>query len=185
MSEAKKYVQMLEASGTVDPGRVQKLAAAAFKIEIGQKAVHPIEAIKELVGIKKPLHERALRYVQEGIELAKPKVGLSAIGIGAAVGIASLVKAFNEIKFMGALEELKKDPEVQAEPARAESIANLVRRWAPSVAADPTVLAGTVKSLLKFPDSYLTHDIAKKLSETEKEYAATHGLISLLKQRIV
>jgi len=185
MSDAKTYIAMLEKSGAVEPGRIQKLAASAFKLEIGERALHPIEAVKELVGIKKPVHERLLQYVREGIEQAKPKAGLAAIGIGAALGVAGLAKAFNEIKFQGALAELKKDPEIQAEPERAESIAKMVKRWAPAIAADETVLKGTVKSLLKFPDSYLTHDVAKKLSEAEAQYAATHGLLSLLKQRIV
>ncbi len=185
MSDVKAYIAMLEQSGAVEPGRIQKLAASAFKLEIGERALHPIEAIKELVGIRKPIHERMLQYVREGIEQAKPKAGLAAIGIGGALAVAGLAKAYNEIKFMSALEDLGKDPEIQAEPERAESIARMVKRWAPSIASDPTILKGTVKSLLKFPDSYLTHDVAKKLAEAEAQYAATHGILSLLKQRIV
>jgi len=65
------------------------------------------------------------------------------------------------------------------------SIANMVRRWAPSIAADPEIMKGTVKNLMKFPDSYLTYDVAKKLAEAEAQYAATHGILSLLKQRIL
>lgn len=176
---------MLEESGAVRPGEVEKLAEAAIKLEIGQKAVHPLEALKEMVGIKKPFHERFLGYVREGIHQAKPKAGLAVIGIGAALGVGALVKAYNEAKFVSAMSELSKDPEIQVDPARAKSIAKMVKRWAPSIAADPEVLKGTVKNLMKFPDSYLTHDVARKLSETEKQYAGTHGLLALLTQRLV
>lgn len=176
---------MLEEAGAVEKGRVRKLAASALRLEIGDKVVRPLEAIKEFVGIKKPVHERVLAYIQEGIEQAKPKAGLAAIGIGAALGTAALVRAYNEAKFRSSLEGLMNDPEAQAEPERAKSIAGMVKRWAPSIAADPEVLKGTVKNLLKFPDSYLTYDVAKKLSEAEAQYAATHGLLNLLKQRVI
>jgi len=185
MSEAKQYIEMLEKSGVVEPGRIQKLAAAAFRMEIGERAVHPLEAVKELVGIRKPIHERVLQYIREGVEQAKPRAGLATVGIAGALGIAALVKAFNEVKFQSALREMQKDPEVQADPARAKSIAGMVKRWAPSIAADPQILKGTVKNLMKFPDSYLTYDVAKKLSEAEGQYAATHGLLSLVRQRVL
>lgn len=185
MTTAKEYVALLSESGAIDRERVEKLAGAMFKLEIGREGVSPLDKVKELVGIKQPAHKRVLKYISEGIQQAKPKAGLAAVGMGAALGVGALVKAYNEAKFVGALEDMKKDPEVQAEPERAESIARMIKRWAPSVAADADVLKGTVKNLMKFPDSYLTHDIAKKLSETEKEYAATHGLLSLLKQRLV
>jgi hypothetical protein len=185
MSEAGRYIAMLEKSGVVERGRIQKLAAAAFKLEIGEKAVRPLEAVKELVGIKKPVHERVLQYIQEGVEQAKPRAGLAAVGIAGALGVAGLVKAFNEIKFRAAMADLSKDPEIQADPARAKSIAAMVKRWAPSVASDPQILKGTVKNLMKFPDSYLTYDVAKKLSEAEAQYAATHGLLSLVRQRVL
>jgi len=181
----KDIIRDLEASGAVEKGRIQKLAAAAFKLEIGQKAVHPIEAVKELVGIKKPLHERAMQYVQEGFEQAKPRIGLAVAGAGAALGAAALVKAYNAMKFRSALSDLKKDPQVMEDTAKAESIAHMVQRWAPSIAADPQVLKGTVKNLMQFPDSYLTYDIAGKLSEAEKRYSATHGLFAALKERVL
>lgn len=165
--------------------RIQKLAASALKLEIGEKALHPLEAIKELVGIKKPLPERMMQYVSEGIQQAKPKAGVAAIGMGAALAAGGAVKLYNEVKFHGALEEMKKDPEVQADPARAVSMAKMVKRWAPSIAADPEILKGTVKNLMKFPDSYLTYDIASKLSQAEKQYQQTHGLLSLLKERLI
>lgn len=185
MSQVKECIRLLEESGKVQPGAVQKLAAAALRLEIGEQALRPIEAIKELVGIKKPVLERVREYIAKGVEEAKPRAGLAAIGLAGALGAGAVVKAWNEMKFQSSLEDLKKDPDVQAEPQRAEEIAQMVKRWAPSIAGDPQVLKGTVKNLLKFPDSYLTYDIAKKLSETEKEYAATHGLLSLLRQRIV
>lgn len=185
MTTAREYVELLAQAGAIDRGRVEKLAGAMFKMEVGRRGTSPLDALKEMVGIKKPIHQRVLGYIGEGIQLAKPKAGLAAIGLGGALGVGALIKAYNEAKFVGALEDLKKDPEVQAEPDRAESIARMVKRWAPSVAADASILKGTVKNLMKFPDSYLTHEIAKKLSETEKEYAATHGLLSLLKQRLV
>ena len=185
MSEVKEYIRLLEESGSVEKGAVQKLAASALRLEIGEQALHPIEAIKELVGIKKPVLERMREYVAKGVEEAKPRAGLAAVGLAGALGVGGLIKLWNEVKFRGAMADLNKDPEVQADPEKAKSIAEMVKRWAPSIAADPQVLRGTVKNLMKFPDSYLTYDIAKKLSETEKEYAATHGLLSLLKQRIV
>ncbi len=185
MTTAKECISLLAEAGAIDPKRVEKLAGSLLKVEIGREGLSPIDKVKELVGIKQPAHKRFLKYVGEGIQQAKPKAGLAAVGVLGAVGVSAIVKAYNEARFRGALEDMKKDPEIQAEPDRAESIAKMVKRWAPSVAADGDVLKGTVKSLMKFPDSYLTHDIAKKLSETEKEYAATHGLLSLLKQRLV
>lgn len=185
MSEVAKYIAALEDAGVVEKGRIQKLAASAFRLEIGDKALHPIEALKEMVGIRKPLHKRMLEYVSEGIEQAKPKAGLAAIGLGAALATALGVKAYNEFKFNNALKILKKDPEFMTDPARGESLAKVVRRYAPSLAADHEILKGTVKNLMKFPDSYVGHDLAKKLSEAEKEYAATHGLLSILKSRVI
>ena len=91
----------------------------------------------------------------------------------------------NRLNFNAAMKDLGKDPDIQADPKKAKSIANMVRRWAPSIAADSEVLKGTVKNMMKFPDSYLTFDIAKKLSEAEREYQATHGLLSLLRQRVI
>lgn len=185
MPDAKEYIRLLEESGSLEKGAAQKLAASALRLEIGEKAMHPIEAIKELVGIKKPVIERMREYVMKGVEEAKPRAGLAAVGLAGALGIGGLVKLWNEVKFRSAMADLNKDPEVQADPERAASIAGMVKRWAPAIAADAQILKGTVKNLMKFPDSYLTYDIAKKLSETEKEYAATHGLLSLLKQRLV
>lgn len=185
MSNLKETIRDLEASGAVQPGRIQKLAAAAFKLEIGEKAMHPIEAVKELVGIQKPLHERALQYVSEGLEQAKPRIGFAMAGIGAALGAAGIVKAYNEIKFRGALKDLQADPEIQVDLAKAESIARMVKRWAPSIASDTQVLKGTVKNLMRFPDSYLTYDIAAKLSDAEKRYSSTHGLFAALKERVL
>lgn len=185
MTSARECIRLLEESGRVEKGAIQKLAAAALRLEIGEKAVHPIEALKELVGIKKPMISRIGEYVMKGIEEAKPRAGLAAVGLAGALGVGGALKLWNEAKYRLALADLKKDPEVQVEPDRAVSIANMVKRWAPSIAADPEILKGTVKNLMKFPDSYLTYDIAKKLSETEREYAGTHGLLSLLKQRLV
>jgi hypothetical protein len=185
VTTAAEYVRLLEESGAVRPGEIQKLAESAIRIEVDQKALHPIESIKEMIGIKKPFHQRALQYLREGIHQAKPKAGLAALGIGAAVGVGALIKAYNEAKYQSALSDLKKDPEIQVDPERAKSIAKMVKRWAPSIAGDPEVLKGTVKNLMKFPDSYLTHDVARKLSETEKQYAGTHGLMALLTQRLV
>jgi len=185
MSDVRECIRLLEESGRVEKGSVQKLAAAALRLEIGEQAVHPLEAIKELVGIKKPVATRIREYVMKGVEEAKPRAGIAAIGLGGALAAGGAMKIWNELKFRGALTELKRDPEVQVEPDRAVSIANMVRRWAPSIAGDPEILKGTVKNLMKFPDSYLTYDIAKKLSEAEKEYAGTHGLLSLLRQRLV
>jgi len=184
MSQVKEMIRLLEESGTVEPGRIQKLAAAALKLEIGERAMHPIEAVKEMIGIKKPMHERMLKYIAEGLEQAKPRVGFALAGVGAATAAGLGIRAYNEIKFQSALKEMKKDPEVQADSEKAVSIAKMVRRWAPSIAADEQVLKGTVKNLMKFPDSYLTYDVASKLSDAEKRYSATHGLFALLKERV-
>lgn len=185
MTTLKEHIRHLEESGAVEPGRIQKLAASAFKMEVGERALHPIEALKEMVGIKKPVLERMMGYVREGFEAAKPRAGLAAAGAVAALGVAAATKAYNEIKFRSAYNELKGDAEVMADPEKAESIAKMIKRWAPSIAADPQILKGTVKSLLKFPDSYLTYDIAGKLSDAEKRYAATHGIFSILKERVL
>jgi hypothetical protein len=184
MSTVKECVQQLEEAGVLEPGRVAKLAAASLKLEFGGRAVSAKDAIKELFGVKKPLGERMMSYVSEGFQQAKPRVGFALAGVAAASVAGLAVKAINEIKFRSALEGMKKDPEVQADHARAVSIAKMVRRWAPSIAADSEVLRGTVKNLMKFPDSYLTYDIASKLSDAEKRYAATHGLFALLQQRV-
>lgn len=185
MGSVKEHIRQLEESGAVEPGRISKLAAAAFKLEIGERAMHPIEAVKEMVGIKKPLHERALQYVAEGIEQAKPRAGLAVVGAGAALAVAGIVKTINNVRFNAALEDMKQDPDVQADMERAMSIAQMVRRWAPSIAADKSVLKGTVKNLLKFPDSYITYDIASKLSDAEKKFSATHGIFAALKERVL
>lgn len=185
MSNLNEYIQQLEESGAVEKGRIQKLAAAALKLEVGEKAMHPLEAFKELIGIKKPIGARALEYVQEGFQQAKPRVGFALAAAGAALGAAGTVKLINKVKFHSALNELKRDPEVQADPAKAESIAHMVYRWAPSIASDPQVLKGTVKNLMRFPDTYLTYDVAAKLSDAEKRYAATHGLYAALKERVL
>jgi len=185
MTDVRECIRLLEESGRIEKGAAQKLAAAALRLEIGEQALHPMEALKEMIGIKKPMLSRIKEYVMRGVEEAKPKAGLAAIGLAGALGVGGAVKLWNELKFRMALSDLKKDPEVQVEPERAVSIANMVKRWAPAIAADPEILKGTVKNLMKFPDSYLTYDIAKKLSEAEKEYAGTHGLLSLLRQRLV
>lgn len=182
MTNAKTLVDLLPADARE---RVTKLAEAALRLEVGEKAVRPIEAVKELLGFKKPLHARVMEYMSKGIQEAKPRAGLAALGIGGALAAAAAVKLVNKVKFQSALSELEKDPDVQVDPARAKSLAAMVARWAPSIAADPEIMKGTVKNLMKFPDSYLTYDIAKKLSEAEKEHQATHGVLALLQKRIV
>jgi hypothetical protein len=184
MTPLKQHIRDLEESGAVEPGRIQKLAASAFKLEIG-KWPHPLEALKEMVGIKKPIMERVMGYVREGFEAAKPRAGLAAAAAAAALGVAAATKLYNEVKFQAAISTFHGDPEIMADFDKAESIAHMVKRWAPSIAADPQILKGTVKSLMKFPDSYLTYDIAGKLSETEKRYSATHGIFSILKERVL
>lgn len=175
MNELDAHIDALERSGAALPGRIRKLAE---------------EAVKSAMAIRQPAStvpatSKALGYIQQGIQMAKPKLGLATIGIGITAAGAALAAGASRLKFNAAMDDLMKDPEVQADPERARSIAHMVRRWAPAIAADSMVLRGTVKSLLKFPDSYLTHDVAKKLSETEAQYAATHGILALLKQRIV
>ena len=182
MSEAMEYIRLLEETGRVKPGAIQKLAASAFQPTA-------LEKVKELVGIKRPLHRRIAQYFGEGVSTAKGsaalRLGFLGLGIGTTLGVAAAVSAHNKMKFNAALKSLLKDTDVQADPEKAKSIAKMVRRWAPSIAADTEVLKGTVKNLMKFPDSYLTFDVAKKLSEAEKEYQATHGLLSLLQKRIL
>ncbi len=185
MSTLKEHIQQLEESGAVEKGRIQKLAAAALKLEIGEKAMHPLEGFKEMLGIKKPISERALEYVHEGFQQAKPRIGFALAAAGTALGAAGIVKLINKVKFHSALENLKKDPEAQTDLAKAESIAKMIERWAPSIASDPQVLKGTVKSLMRFPDSYLTYDIAAKLSDAEKKYSGTHGVFAALKERVL
>lgn len=174
MSETLKYIEMLAASGRVDADRIQKLAEGA-----GSRISMINPALKQKA-------EAIGKYIGEGLKGSKQKgtIALTAVGVAAGLGLAAVSKIHDEINFRSALAELKKDPEIQAEPERAMSVAKLVRRWAPSVAADPQILKGTVKSLMKFPDSYLTHDVAKKLSETEKEYASTHGLLNIIQKKI-
>lgn len=184
MSNLNDVVRELEESGAVEKGRIGKLAAAAFKLEIGEEAMHPLEAVKELVGLKKPMHERVMKYIAQGLDQAKPRVGFALAGATAALGAAGAVKIYNEVKFRSALADMKMDPEIQADSEKAMSIAHMVKRWAPSIASDPQVLKGTVKNLMRFPDSYLTYDIAAKLSEAEKRYASTHGLFAALKERV-
>lgn len=174
MSETLEYIKQLAASGRVDLGRIQKLAeGAGARFE----AINP--------NLKKKIQSIG-GYIGKGLDNPKTRgtVALTAVGAGAALGLAAISKAHDEIKFRAALMDLKKDPEIQSDPERAASIAKLVRRWAPSVAADAQVLKGTVKSLMKFPDSYLTHDVAKKLSETDQAYASTHGLWNVIERKL-
>ena len=185
MSNLKEHIRQLEESGAAEPGRIQKLAAAALKLEIGEQAMHPLEAFKDMIGIKRPIGQRVLEYVGEGLQQAKPRVGFALAAAGTALAASGVVKLINKVKFNATLQEMHKDPEIQAEPAKAESIARMVERWAPSIAADPQVLKGTVKNLMRFPDSYLTYDIAGKLSDAEKRYASTHGLFAALKERVL
>lgn len=188
MPDASEYLKKLAEMGQIDMDRIERLLSHAF-----EKSAAPIitkmDVIRKALGMQLPFHKRVIMYLHEGVQKAKPAVatrlGLAATGIVATLGIAGAVKAMNRLNFNAAMKDLGKDPDIQADPKKAKSIANMVRRWAPSIAADSEVLKGTVKNMMKFPDSYLTFDIAKKLSEAEREYQATHGLLSLLRQRVI
>lgn len=189
MTDISEKIRDLEAKGIANPGEIEKMAASALKLEIGERAMHPVEALKEMVGIKKPLHRRAVDYIREGITIAKPKAALKLLGVGtsAAIALGGLmgVKALQAKRIRDNMKSLQDDPEVQEDMAKAMAIAQVVKRWAPSVASDPDVLKGTVKNLMKFPDSYMTHDVAKKLTDTEKGYQAAHGVLGLIKRKIL
>lgn len=193
MSETANILRTLAKSGKVDPERVRALAEEALQKEsvlfsvltVGERSRPAAQSFKEMLGMKLPWHQRVGRLLREGMEVVRPRASVAAIGIGATLGLAGLVKGINALKFDQAVKAMGKDPDIQADPKKAAQIAKVVRRWAPSIAADPEILKGTVKNLMKFPDSYLTYDIAKKLSEAESEYQATHGLLSLLQKRIV
>lgn len=168
MADIHELIAQLEACDGLEPGTIRKMAAAAIE--------------KNAVGFA----SKAMAYVTEGLKekSVRPKAALIAAGIGGALGLAALTSAYNEVKFQSALASLKKDPQAMDDLPKAVSLAHMVKRWAPSIAADPQILGGTVKSLMKFPDSYLTFDLAAKLSDAEKKYSATHGIFSILKERV-
>jgi hypothetical protein len=168
MNTIQEIIVALEASGICKEGEVVKLAAEAL-----QKHGFTAAQIAD--------------YIGQGMKNQKTQgaVGMAALGAVGAGAIAAASKAYGALKFHSNMSELRKDPEIAADEAKAISIANMVRRWAPSIAEDPNILKGTVKSLMKFPDSYLTYDIAGKLSDVQKRYADTHGLMSVIKERVL
>lgn len=176
MTNVHDLVRQLEACDNLEPGTIQKMALEAFEKNAGL-----LGAIgKAIVG------SNVAQFILQGLaeEKTKSKASLVLAGIGAVAGISTLAKAYGEVKYRQALQELKKDPQIADDLPKAISIAQMVKRWAPAIAADPQILGGTVKSLMKFPDSYLTYDIAAKLSDAQKRYADTHGVFSVLKERV-
>jgi hypothetical protein len=174
MTNVRDLIRMLEACDGLEPGAIEKMA---------------IEAIEKNAGVFGFVGEAAKAFsgfISKGLgdPKTKAKAALVVAGIGAAAGLSTLARAYGEVKYRQALAELKKDPQVADDLPKAISIAQMVKRWAPAIAADPQILSGTVKSLMKFPDSYLTYDIAAKLSDAQKRYSDTHGVFSVLKERV-
>lgn len=175
MTDIKSLVRQLEACNNLESGSIEKMA---------------LEAIEKNAG---PFGNAIKRYFPETVaffgkalsdDKTKAKAALVAVGIGATAAISTLAKAYSEVKYHQAIAELRKDPEIADDLPKALSLAKMVKRWAPAIAADPQILGGTVKSLMKFPDSYLTYDIAAKLSDAQKRYADTHGVFSVLRERV-
>jgi hypothetical protein len=176
MANVRDLVRQLEACDNLEPGTIHRMA---------------LEAIEKNAGILGSIGHAIAdsgvgKFLMEGLaeEKTKSKAALVLAGIGAVGGLSTLAKAYGEVKYRQALHELKKDPQIADDLPKAVSIAEMVKRWAPAIAADPQILSGTVKSLMKFPDSYLTYDIAAKLSDAQKRYADTHGVFSVLKERV-
>lgn len=116
------------------------------------------------------LRDPASRFVAAG-------TGLATVGVAGAVQSSVMKSKHNEVA-----RELKQDPDVKSDPKRAERIYGMMIRYAPGLASDPIVAKATVKSLMTMPESFLTYDVAKKLTEAEKEYDLTHGLLAKFKK---
>lgn len=180
MTNVRELIQQLEACDGLEAGSIQKMAEEAVEKNAGSIAGRIGAYIR---------NSPVAQYIHRGLtspqaSKAQGTAALATVGVAAATGIATLVKAYDEIKYHKAVAELRKDPQIADDLPKALSLAKMIKRWAPSIAADPQILGGTVKSLMKFPDSYLTYDIAAKLSDAQKRYADTHGIFSVIKERV-
>lgn len=178
-----KNLNDLEKMGSVSKGSTQEVADSLEAMTgwitkesggVGRAAARAVDPSKLSLGWQK----------FQALMGNKAIGGLAAAGVvGGGLVVAGKAEAARlRAQHKEIAKDLNRDPDIKADPQKAKRVYGVMTRYAPGIASDPVVAKATVKSLMTMPESYLTYDVAKKLTEAEKEYDLTHGILAKIKK---
>jgi hypothetical protein len=125
---------------------------------------------------------RQMGNLKKDLEMKPALTMKKLLGIGGIAGASLGADAlYEQWRYSKNLSEIEKDPMIpQGMRGRAKEIFKVLRRYAPSIAKDPTVSKDFSRNLVRH--QAIDHAVVKDLIRSEKEYRDTKGKTSILMQ---